>query len=194
MEILEHVKENNNNHQPIDFRRSYYEKLFNQPKIQDFMLQFLFETELRGLSQNSIVLISLGPRILGGNKTRNLPCPGKERHRLYGLFASDEEELNLLRELNNHPELDVWNEPIALYEKVNVRVPPTIANKLEEEWKKEGIDYYVVADDIQKWIDEEREENPTDDALAGRQENFQLDVYHTFEAVSEQICITRYCE
>ncbi|GBN38090.1 Carboxypeptidase A2 [Araneus ventricosus] len=108
-------------------------------------------------------------------------------HRLYGLFASDEEELNLLRELNNHLELDVWNEPVALYEKVNVRVPPTIANKLEEQWKKQGIDFYVVADDIQKWIDEEREENPEDDELAGRQENFHLDVYHTFEAISAYI-------
>ncbi|GIY91007.1 carboxypeptidase B [Caerostris darwini] len=104
-------------------------------------------------------------------------------HKLYGLFASDDDELKLLKGLIEHPEIDVWNEPVDLYEKVNVRVPPNIAGQFEDKWKSEGIDYYVVTNNIQKWIDEEREENPVDDALAGRQENFQLDVYHTFDAV-----------
>ncbi|GIY94709.1 carboxypeptidase A1 [Caerostris extrusa] len=108
-------------------------------------------------------------------------------HKLYGLFASDDDELKLLKGLIEHPEIDVWNEPVDLYEKVNVRVPPNIAGQFEDKWKSEGIDYYVVTDNIQKWIDEEREENPVDDALAGRQENFQLDVYHTFDAISAYI-------
>ncbi|KAG8196506.1 hypothetical protein JTE90_012322 [Oedothorax gibbosus] len=108
-------------------------------------------------------------------------------HKLYGLFASDEEELSFLKGLVNNQEIDVWNEPVQLYEKVNVRVPPLLASDLEKQWRAEGIDFYVVSRDIQKWIDDEREGNPPDDALAGRQENFQLDVYHTFEAISSYI-------
>ncbi|GFY59784.1 carboxypeptidase B, partial [Trichonephila inaurata madagascariensis] len=65
-------------------------------------------------------------------------------HKLYGLFASDEDELNLLKELVNHPEVDVWNQPIDLYEKVNVRVPPSVAENLEKQWKSEGIDFYII--------------------------------------------------
>ncbi|XP_035226654.1 carboxypeptidase B-like [Stegodyphus dumicola] len=108
-------------------------------------------------------------------------------HKLLALFASDEEELGLLKDLAYNSDVDVWNEPVALYEKVNVRVPPEVASHLESNLRSKGIDFYVVTNDLQKWIDEEREENPPDDELAGRQENFQLDVYHTFDAISAYI-------
>ncbi|XP_054721046.1 carboxypeptidase B-like [Uloborus diversus] len=108
-------------------------------------------------------------------------------HKLLGLFASDDEELKLLRQLMENPEVDVWNEPNELYQKVNVRVSPALASSLENELRSQGIDLYVVTDNLQKWIDEEKEENPPDSALAGRQENFQLDVYHTYDAISSYI-------
>lgn len=105
-------------------------------------------------------------------------------HKLLGLFASDDDELDLLKELTYNTQLDFWNDPVAVYEKVNLRVPPEVSKNLEDELRSKGIDFYVVTNDLQKWIDEEREENPPDTALAGRQKHFQIDTYHTFDAIS----------
>ncbi|XP_042908094.1 carboxypeptidase B isoform X2 [Parasteatoda tepidariorum] len=117
-------------------------------------------------------------------------------HKLYGLFASDEDELKFLKELQYSGEVDVWNEPIAVYEKVNVHVPPSLSKELESKWRSEGIDFYLVSDNLQKWIDEEREANPVDDEITGRQEDFQLDIYHTFDSISAYIdtTATRYAK
>ncbi|XP_054721045.1 carboxypeptidase B-like [Uloborus diversus] len=108
-------------------------------------------------------------------------------HKLLALSPSNAEELDTLKKLARNPQVDVWNEPLGLNEEVNVRVPPEIANRLETDLRAKGIDVTVVTDDLQKWIDREKEENPIDNALAGRQEDFPLDVYHTYDAIMEYL-------
>lgn len=108
-------------------------------------------------------------------------------HKLLGVFASDDKELEILQELSADPKIDFWNDPVTVYEKVNIRIPPDVAKDLEQKFLGEGIDFYVVTDDLQTWVDKERQENPPDTALAGRQRDFRLDMYHTFDAISAYI-------
>ncbi|KAI1282080.1 Carboxypeptidase A2 [Halotydeus destructor] len=102
-------------------------------------------------------------------------------HKLYSLSpVRDNRALDQLKSLQSRIEIDFWNQPEP-ETKVNFRVAPQYQNQLEQFLNSSSLQYSVVTNDIQKWIDRERRENVESDYLSGRQDvkDFKFDFYHT---------------
>lgn len=45
----------------------------------------------------------------------------------------------------------MWNDPAKVNKFVNLHINPNLADKLENEWKKEGFNFSVVTSDLQQY-------------------------------------------
>lgn len=107
-------------------------------------------------------------------------------HKLYSVRLNDDPKyIDKLTKLREKIEIDFWNEP-ELNSKVNFRVSPMYQSQVETFLNVTTLKYNIITNDLQKWIDREREENQeTSDFLSGRQDsvNLPLDHYHTYREI-----------
>lgn len=98
-------------------------------------------------------------------------------YRLYQVTPKDQKELEILKHLKDNEEDDYkfWN---GLLEgrTIDVLVPPSKIAKFEEQTVKGGMNFSLVMDDVQKFIDEE---NP----LASSRKSFGWDAYYRLDQV-----------
>lgn len=111
-------------------------------------------------------------------------------HRLYSVDTQPNETFNsLFNDLRESIEIDVWSEPSMFNNKLTFRVDPIFQSKVDNFLNSTNSNYYVVTNDLQKWIERERLENDMDYKNAytpGRfhSSDFRLDYYHTYEEVN----------
>lgn len=110
-----------------------------------------------------------------------------ENHRLYSVnLPSNASEVKNLLKLREKLQIDFWNEPEP-NGKVNFRVSPYFAPQVEEFLNSSSLQYNIVTNNLQKWIDKERQEidSGSSDFLSGRQDtkSFALDHYHTYQEI-----------
>ncbi|XP_076352803.1 carboxypeptidase B-like [Tachypleus tridentatus] len=109
-------------------------------------------------------------------------------HKVIGAFASSKKELDVLRNLRNDPKVDFWNEPIKEYEKVSIHTSPDVEKAVLKELSDNGIDFYIMTDNLEKLIEDERIDNQPGEFLEGRDvTKFNLDVYHNMEEINTYI-------
>ncbi|XP_013778480.2 carboxypeptidase B-like [Limulus polyphemus] len=107
------------------------------------------------------------------------------KHKVIGAFASSEKELDVLRHLRKDPKVDFWNEPIEEYEKVSIHTSPDVEKTVLKELSDNGIDFYIITDNLKRLIEDERNNNQPGGFLEGRDvTKFNLDVYHNMEEIN----------
>lgn len=109
-----------------------------------------------------------------------------DNHKLYSAaLSSNLTEVSKLLRLREKLDIDFWNEPEP-NGKVNFRVSPPYQSVVEEYLNASSINYSVITDNLQRWIDRERLENAqTSDFLIGRGDvtSIALDHYHTYQEI-----------
>ncbi|XP_023225761.1 carboxypeptidase B-like [Centruroides sculpturatus] len=152
-----------------------YSSVLNYPRVARTYLPLKY-----GMNPRLFLLLLGIPGIICQTNEANFTG-----HKLIGAFPSSEKEIDVLRELRNNSDVDVWNAPSALYEKVNLLLTPEIADEVEEKLKDNGIDFYVVTNNIQKWIDQEKATN-TPDLFEQIQDvsRFDLQKYHRLDEIN----------
>ena len=115
------------------------------------------------------------------------PAVKFENHRLYSVnLPSNPSSVKKLLNLREKLQIDFWNEPEP-NGKVNFRVSPSFATQIEKYLNSSSLRYNIITDNLQKWIDREREEidSGSSDFLSGRQDTkaFALDHYHTYQEI-----------
>ncbi|CAN7991945.1 unnamed protein product [Ixodes hexagonus] len=106
-------------------------------------------------------------------------------HRLVRAFVNSVTTVQLLRQLQtNNSQLDFWEEPVSPYQNVTIRLPPEEVVAFQKQLESSGIEYVVLTDNLQEWIDRERTENHDDDDLGPRDAgSFRIDMYHTLNEI-----------
>ncbi|XP_067145061.1 carboxypeptidase B-like [Centruroides vittatus] len=117
------------------------------------------------------------------------PVRGRQNftgHRLLTAVPGDTRELDALKALTQNFLVDFWIEPGAVDENVTLRLSPQLAGAVERYLESRRIRYHVLTEDLQRWIDREREENRRGDSASGRDSasDFEFDVYHPPEEIN----------
>lgn len=111
------------------------------------------------------------------------------KHRLYSVSVGDNSSLvDEFSSLREEIEIDFWNEPVKGNDKLNFRVDPRFQHRMDQFLEQNKLKYHIVTEDLQKWIEREREENDMNlrNAYAPGRFNFnefRLDYYHTYDEV-----------
>jgi murein tripeptide amidase MpaA len=110
-----------------------------------------------------------------------------DNHRLYSVaLPAEASPVKQLLKLRDKLQIDFWNEPEP-NGKVNFLVSPYFTAEIEFFLNSSSLTYSIVTDNLQQWIDKEREEITlsASDFLSGRQEakSFSLDHYHTYQEI-----------
>ncbi|KAL1431753.1 hypothetical protein MTO96_013860 [Rhipicephalus appendiculatus] len=114
--------------------------------------------------------------------------PNKRRYSNYKLFSvyigNDTAALDVISALRENLEVDFWSEP-ALNRNVSILIPPGLVQKVQNIFKDAGIEYHILTDDIQRWIDREDEENRPGVFLEQRDiTHYAFDKYHRVEEIT----------
>ncbi|XP_077547895.1 carboxypeptidase A2-like [Haemaphysalis longicornis] len=81
-------------------------------------------------------------------------------------------------------QLDFWDEPVAPLQNVTVRLPPSEVFNFQKHLELGGIQYTILTENLQEWIDRERRDNQRDGDLGPRDTaSFRLDMYHTLDEI-----------
>ncbi|KAM7283367.1 uncharacterized protein ISCGN_000476 [Ixodes scapularis] len=122
------------------------------------------------------------------NSTETPKEQGKRLYSNYKLFTTfvgnDTAALAAVSALQEIPEVDFWNIP-TLNRNVTFLVPPGLVDKVTEDLTKAGLKLYVLTNDIQSWLDRERDENRPGVFFDQRDiSNFAYDKYHRVEEIT----------
>ncbi|XP_070395805.1 zinc carboxypeptidase A 1-like [Dermacentor albipictus] len=114
--------------------------------------------------------------------------PHKRRYSNYKLFTvyigNDTTTLDVISALRENTEVDFWSAP-TLNRNVSILIPPGLIEKVENILKNAGIEYHIITDDIQRWIDREEEENQPGVFLEQRDiTHYAFDKYHRVEEIT----------
>ncbi|KAG8186227.1 hypothetical protein JTE90_008754 [Oedothorax gibbosus] len=104
-------------------------------------------------------------------------------HKLLGMVPRNSAEVKTLRDLLEDPEVDFWMEPTHELQNVTVHVAPESHRKLEGKLRNMGLHYHTITDNLEEWIEREREENYPGSHLEGRDAGFAFDVYHPLDEI-----------
>ncbi|GFY46730.1 carboxypeptidase A2 [Trichonephila inaurata madagascariensis] len=104
-------------------------------------------------------------------------------HKLLGMVPRNSDEVKVLRGFLDDPEMDFWLEPTHELQNVTVHVNGESGRKLESTLHDIGLQFYTITDDLEKWIEREREENYPGSHLQGRTTGFAFDVYHPLDEI-----------
>ncbi|KAL1431754.1 hypothetical protein MTO96_013861 [Rhipicephalus appendiculatus] len=106
-------------------------------------------------------------------------------HKLVRAYLNSLSSVELLRNLQtNNTHLDFWDEPVAPDQNVTIRLPPSEAFMFEKRLELCGIQYTVLTENLQEWIDRERNDNQRDGDFDPRDaSSFRIDMYHTLDEI-----------
>ncbi|XP_077503073.1 uncharacterized protein LOC144113694 [Amblyomma americanum] len=106
-------------------------------------------------------------------------------HKLVRAYLNSMSSVELLRNLQtNNTHLDFWDEPVAPDQNITIRLPPSEASMFQKHLELSGIQYTVLTDNLQEWIDRERIDNQRDEDLNPRDAGtFRTDMYHTLDEI-----------
>uniref|UniRef100_UPI00398EEBF4 carboxypeptidase A1-like isoform X2 n=1 Tax=Pristiophorus japonicus TaxID=55135 RepID=UPI00398EEBF4 len=101
------------------------------------------------------------------------------------ITASNEEQLNLVRSLQEqeHLNVDFWKEPASPLLPIDIQVPREHAQSVKAFLEFNGIDYSIVIEDLQALLDEEQKEMMFSQHKERGTETFNYAGYHTLEEI-----------
>ncbi|XP_070386789.1 carboxypeptidase A1-like [Dermacentor albipictus] len=106
-------------------------------------------------------------------------------HKLVRAYLNSMSSVELLRDLQtNNTHLDFWDDPVSPDQNVTIRLPPSEAFTFEKRLELGGIQYTVLTENLQEWIDRERNDNQGDGDIYPRDaDSFRIDMYHTLDEI-----------
>ncbi|CAH2275470.1 carboxypeptidase A1-like [Pelobates cultripes] len=107
------------------------------------------------------------------------------------VLPADEEQVNLVRELENleHLKIDFWRGPTTFFYPVDIRVPFASLQAVKVYLESNNIQYSIMIHDLQSMLDEEQRDMRIGRSMENSRStaSFNFAVYHTFDEINNFI-------
>lgn len=106
--------------------------------------------------------------------------------KVYRITPTKENEVHFLRKwlMDESMDIDVWTEPSAVGNNVDVRVPASLQPEFEQILKTQGFNYKLMIEDVELAVAAEEASNAPDNAFAG---GFNYQKYNSYDSIIGEI-------
>ena len=133
-----------------------------------------------------IVLFAIGSANAGFNASDDAQRVRFDGHRVYSVSLPSAKSVHVVKFMK-HLGVDFWNEPYQVNQEFKIRVPPQMVYAAEQVMNNFQIPHQVLTENLQDWIDHERQEMESEASEIFGLHDFPLDNFHNLAETNQWV-------